>query len=147
VLGFGSGHMIVVKFVKSKLCCFVKYLQITLYIPTSLYTDSLSTPAKFRLPPRISMNFFKNTLKKWRFCHARHETVTPGSSKAIQLFVFKLRRFWHHRDLCSIEQKWRKRAYRHTHTHTQTHTHTDTRTPNFLLLYRVQGPRKRPEKS
>jgi hypothetical protein len=22
----------------------------------------------------------------------------------------------------------------------KTHTHTDTRTPNFLLLYRVQGP-------
>jgi hypothetical protein len=35
----------------------------------------------------------------------------------------------------------------HTHTHTHRHTHTDTRTPNFLLLYRVQGPQKRPEKS
>jgi hypothetical protein len=67
------------------------------------------------------LNFFKNTLKKWRFCHARHETVTLESLKAIQLFVLKLQIFWHYRDLCSIMKKWRKRADRHTHT--QTHGH------------------------
>jgi hypothetical protein len=34
-------------------------------------------------------------------------------------------------------------------TDTQTDTHTDrhTRTPIFLLLYCVQGPQKRPEKT
>jgi hypothetical protein len=40
-----------------------------------------------------------------------------------------------------------ERPHTHTHTDTQTHRHTDTRTPKFLLLYRVQGPQKRKEKS
>jgi hypothetical protein len=87
----------------------------------------------------------KNSMKKWRFCHARHETVSHGSSKAYQFITIKLRRFWHHRDLCNRVKKWSNRDDRDTHTHR--HRHTDTRTPNFLLLYRVQGPQKRPEKS
>jgi hypothetical protein len=64
--------------------------------------------------------------------------VTRDTSKVDQFITIKLRRFWQHRDLCSIVKKWSNRDDRQTDT--QTHTHTDTRTPNFLLLNRVQGP-------
>jgi hypothetical protein len=53
--------------------------------------------------------------KNVTFCHTLHDTVTFGSSKAIQLFVLKLRRFWHHCELCSIIEKWLNRANTNTH--------------------------------
>jgi hypothetical protein len=86
------------------------------------------------------VEFFLKYPKKKRFFHARHETVTLGSSKALQLFVLKLQRFWYHGDLCSIEQKSSNRDDRQTDTQTHRHTQTHTHTPIFLLLYRVQGP-------
>jgi hypothetical protein len=80
---------------------------------------------------RINVNY-----NKYALSNPRHETVTHGSSKAFQLFVLKLRRFWHHRNLCSIVKKWKKRADRQTHTHTHIHTHTHTHThtdTNFFI--------------
>jgi hypothetical protein len=47
-----------------------------------------------------------------------HETVTHGSSKAIQLFALKLRRFWHHCELCSRVKKWSNRDDRQTNRQT-----------------------------
>jgi hypothetical protein len=65
-------------------------------------------------------------MKKLRFCHARHEPVTYGSSKANQFITIKLRRFWHHCDLCSIVEKWSNRDDMQTHIQTETHTDRQT---------------------
>jgi hypothetical protein len=89
----------------------------------------LNNPQNIKKVDKISKK-----LKKLRFCHASHETVTHGNSKADQFITIKLQRFWHHHDLCSIVEKWSNRDDR------QTDRQTETRTPKFLLLYLVQGP-------
>jgi hypothetical protein len=95
----------------------------------------LSTQQSTKISKKLKK--IKNSLKKWRFCHARHETVTHGNWKTDQFIIIKLRRFWHHRDLCSRVEKWSNRDDRQTHTHTDTHTHrhTHTQTHGHQIFY------------
>jgi hypothetical protein len=50
----------------------------------------LNNPQKYQK----SWKNLTNSLKKWRFCHARHETVTLGSSKRSTLILVKQLRLW-----------------------------------------------------
>jgi hypothetical protein len=85
-------------------------------IDVSYNIYELNNPQKYQK----SWKNLKNTLKNWRLCHARHETVTHGSWKTNQFITIKLQRFWHHLDLCNIVEKWSNRDDTHTHRHTDT---------------------------
>jgi hypothetical protein len=110
----------------SRDCCIYIYQFIgalTLYIwyTTGCALTSTTTFMRSTVHKNIKkIEKIKNSLKKWRFCHARYETVTHGTSKVYQFITIKLQRFWHHRDLCSRVEKESNRDDRHTQTHTHT---------------------------
>jgi hypothetical protein len=64
----------------------------------------------------------QNSLKV-TFLSRTSRNCCTDTSKVNQFITIKLRRFWHHRELCSIVEKLSNRDDRFTHTDTQTHEH------------------------